>query len=80
MGSYDECKGYPVYTLKIIMLRVGVSGAYRTFSISGAYRTFSISGAYRKYFNQHKVTPTKYMVQLSSTMEQTHRNPTLARF
>ena len=61
MGSYDErC---PVYTLKIIMLRVGVSGAYRTFSTSGAYR---------KYFNQRKVTPTKYMVQLSATMEQTH--------
>ena len=63
MGSYDECKGYPVYTLKIIMLRVGVSGAYRTFSTSGAYR---------KYFNQRKVTPTKYMVQLNATMEQTH--------
>ena len=54
MGSYDECKGYPVYTLKIILLRVGVLGAYR------------------KYFNQRKVTPTKYMVQLSATMEQTH--------
>ena len=63
MGSYDKCKGYPVYTLKIIMVRVGVSGAYRTFSTSGAYR---------KYFNQRKVTPTKYMVQLSATMEQTH--------
>ena len=63
MGSYDECKGYPVYTLKIIMLRVGVSGAYRTFSTLGAYR---------KYFNQRKVTPTKFMVQLSATMEQTH--------
>ena len=54
MASYDECKGYPVYTLKIIMLRVGVSGAYR------------------KYFNQRKVMPTKYMVQLNATMEQTH--------
>ena len=54
MGSYDECTGYPVYTLKIIMLRVGVSGAYR------------------RYLNQRKVTPTKYMVQLSATMEQTH--------
>ena len=63
MGSYDECKGYPVYTLKIIMLTVGVSGAHRTFSTSGAYH---------KYFNQRKVTPTKYMVQLSATMEQTH--------
>ena len=63
MGSYDECKGYPVYTLKIIMLRLGVSRAYRTFSTSGAYR---------KYFNQRKVTPTKHMVQLSVTMEQTH--------
>ena len=63
MGSYDECKGYPVYTLKIIMLRVGVSGAYCTFSTSGAYR---------KYFNKRKVTPTKYMVQLSAIMEQTH--------
>ena len=31
-----------------------------------------VSGAYRKYFNQRKVTPTKYMVQLSATMEQTH--------
>ena len=31
-----------------------------------------MSGAYRKYVNQHKVTPTKYMVQLSATMEQTH--------
>ena len=52
------------YKLKIIiMLRVGVSGAYRTFSTSGAYR---------KYFNQRKVTPTKYMVQLSATVEQTH--------
>ena len=54
MGSYGECKGYAVYTLKIIMLRVGVSGAYR------------------KYFNQRKVTPTKYMVQLCAIMEQTH--------
>ena len=63
MGSYDECKGYPVYTLQIIMLRVGVSGAYRTFLTSGACR---------KYFNHRKVTPTKYMVQLSATMEQTH--------
>ena len=63
MGSYGECKGYPVNTLKIIMLRVGMSGAYRTFSTSGAYR---------KYFNQHKVTPIKYMMQLSATMEQTH--------
>ena len=43
-----------MYTLNIIMLRVGVSGAYRT------------------YFNQRKVTPTKCMVQLSATMEQTH--------
>ena len=50
-----------VHTLKIIMLRVGVSGAYRTFSTSGAYR---------KHFNQHKVTPTNYTVQLSATMEQ----------
>ena len=65
MGSYDECKGYPVYTLKIIMLRVGVSGAYRTFSTSRAYH---------KYFNQRKVTLTKYMVQLSATMEQTNDN------
>ena len=63
MGSYDECKGYPVYTLKIIMLRVGVSGAYHTLLTSGAYR---------KYFNQRKGTPTIYMVQLSATMEQTH--------
>ena len=31
MGSYDECKGQPVYTFKIIMLRLGVSGAYRTY-------------------------------------------------
>ena len=30
-----------------------------------------VSGAYRNYFNQRKVTPTKYMVQLSATMEQT---------
>ena len=62
MGSYDGCKRYPVYTLKIIMLRMGVSGAFRTFSTSGAYR---------KYFNQRKVTPTKYMMQLTATMEQT---------
>ena len=64
MGSYDERKEYLVYTLKIIMLRVGVSGAVHTVHIS-------TSGAYRKYFNQRKVTPTKYMVQLSATMEQT---------
>ena len=63
MGSSDECKGFLVYILKTILLRVGVSGAYRTFSTSGAYG---------KYFNQRKVTPTKYMVQLSATMEQTH--------
>ena len=62
MGSYDGCKGYQVYSLQIIMFRVGVLGAYRTFSTSGAYR---------KYFNQRKVTPSKYMVQLSATMEQT---------
>ena len=71
MGSYDECKGYPVYTLKIIMLRVGVSGAYRTFSTSGACR---------KYFNQHTVTPTIYMVQLSATMEQTHETQLVLDF
>ena len=53
MGSYDERKGYPVYTLKIIMLKVGVSGAYCT------------------YLNQRNVTHSKYMVQLSATMEQT---------
>ena len=29
-----------------------------------------MSGAYRKYFNQHKIAPIKYMVQLSATMEQ----------
>ena len=68
MGSYDECKGYPVYTLTIIMSRVGVSGAFRTFSTSGAYR---------KYFNQRIVTPTKYTVQLSATMEQTRETQLL---
>ena len=40
--------------------------------MSGAYRTYFDSGAYRKYLNERKVTPTKYMVQLSATMEQTH--------
>ena len=34
-------------------LRVGMSGAYHTH--------ISTSGAYRKYFNQRKVTPTKYI-------------------
>ena len=42
--------------------------------MSGAYLTLHIStlGAYRTYFNWRKVTLTKYMVQLSATMEQTH--------
>ena len=40
--------------------------------MSGAYRTYFNSGAYRKYLNERRVTPTKYMVQLSATMEQTH--------
>ena len=62
MGSYDECKGYPVKIFKIIILRVGMSEAYRT------YFNF---GTIHKYFNWRKVTPTKYMVQLSATMEQT---------
>ena len=44
------------------MLRVDVSVAYRT------YFNF---GTCRQYFNQRKVTPTKYMVQLSATKEQT---------
>ena len=44
----------------------------------------STSEACRKYFNQRKVTPTKYMVQLSATMEQTYEmqltSVTLRRF
>ena len=40
--------------------------------MSGAYHTYFNFGSISKYFNQHKVTPTKYMVQLSATMAQTH--------
>ena len=63
MGNYDECKGYPV-SLKIQNMFLRVACREHTVHIS-------ISGAYRKYFNQRKVTPTKYMVQLIATMEQT---------
>ena len=38
------------------------------------------SGAYRKYFHQRKVTPTKYMVQLSATMEQTRQTQLVYNF
>ena len=43
MGSHGECKGYPVYTLKIIMLRVGVSGAHRTYIFQLREHTVNIS-------------------------------------
>ena len=40
--------------------------------MSGAYHTyFNFGSIPYKYFNQRKVTPTNYMVQLSATMEQT---------
>ena len=86
MGSYDECKGYPVYTLKIIMLRVGVRSISYIFRLrehtvnisvnekfpTGQFPTRTIPHSDNsQYFNQRKVTPTKYMVQLSATMAQT---------